>query len=50
MDLLDEIEFKQEQVSRLNNLLNRFREKKIPENNKKKNSEKPIQLSLPFCG
>ena len=36
MDLLDEIEFKEQQISRLNNLLNRYREKEIPENNKKK--------------
>ena len=50
MDLLDEIEFKEQQISRLNNLLNRYREQKIPENDKKRNSEKPKQLSLPFCG
>ena len=50
MDLLDEIEFKEQQISRLNNLLNRYREQEIPEDNKKKNSEKPKQLPLPFCG
>ena len=50
MDLLDEIEFKEQQISRLNNLLNRYREKEIHENNKKNNSKKTIQLSLPFCG
>ena len=50
MDLLDEIEFKEQQISRLNNLLNRYREQETPENNKKKNSEKPKQLPLPFCG
>jgi hypothetical protein len=50
MDLLDEIEFKEQQISRLNNILNRYREQKILENIKKKNSEKPKQLPLPFCG
>ena len=49
MDLLDDIEFKEEQISRLNNLFNRYREQEIPENNKK-NTEKPKQLPLPFCG
>ena len=37
MDLLDEIEFKEQQISRLNNLLSRYKEQKIPENKKKKN-------------
>ena len=50
MDLLDEIEFKEQQISRLNNLLNRYKEQEIPENNQKKNSEKSIQLPLPFFG
>ena len=50
MDLLDEIEFKEQQISRLNNLLNRYKEQEIPENNKKINSKKSKQLSLPFCG
>ena len=50
MDLLDEIEFKEQQISRLNNLLSRYKEQEIPENNKKKNSEKSRQLLLPFCG
>ena len=50
MDLLDEIEFKEQQISRLNNLLNRFREQEILDNSKKKNSKKTKQLSLPFCG
>ena len=36
MDLLDEIEFKEQQISRLNNLLNKYKEQEIPENNKKK--------------
>ena len=50
MDLLDEIEFKEQQISRLNNLLNRYRKQEISKNNKKKISEKPKQLPLPFCG
>ena len=50
MNLLDEIEFKEQQISRLNDLLNRYKEQEIPENNKKKNLEKPKQLPLPFCG
>ena len=50
MNLLDEIEFKEQQISRLNNLLNRYKEQEIPENNKKTNSEKSRQLPLPFCG
>ena len=50
MDLLDEIEFKEQQISRLNNLLNRCIEQEISENNKKKNTEKLKQLPLPFCG
>ena len=50
MDLLDEIEFKEQQISRLNNLLNRYKEQEFSEKNKKKNSEKPKQLPLPFCG
>ena len=50
MDLLDEIEFKEQQISRLNNLLSRYKEQEIPENNKKKNLEKSKQLPLPFCG
>ena len=40
MDLLDEIEFKEQQISRLNKLLNRYRKQEIPKKNKKKNSEK----------
>ena len=50
MDLLDEIEFKEQQISRLNNLLNKYREQEIAENNKKKNLEKPKQLPLPSFG
>ena len=50
MDLLDEIEFKEQQISRLNNLLKKYKEQEIPENNKKKNPEKSKQLPLPFCG
>ena len=50
MDLLSEIEFKEQQISRLNNLLDRYREQEIPENNKKNNSEKSKQLPLTFCG
>ena len=50
MYLLDEIEFKEQQISRLNNLLNKYKKQEIPENNKKKNSEKPKQLPLPFFG
>ncbi len=50
MDLLDEIEIKEQQISRLNNLLKRYREQDIPKNNKKKNSEKSKQLPLPFFG
>ena len=50
MDLLDEIEFKEQQISRLNNLLNRYREQEIPETNKKQNSEKSKHLPLPFFG
>ena len=50
MYLLDEVEFKEQQISRLNNLLNRYREQEIPENNKKINLKKPKQLPLPFCG
>ena len=50
MDLLDEIEFKEQQISRLNNLLNRYKEQEIPENNQKKNLEKSKQLPLPFFG
>ena len=50
MDLLDETEFKEQQISRLNNLLNRYKEQEILENNKKKNLDKPKQLPLPFCG
>ena len=50
MDLLNEIEFKEQQISRLNNLLNRYKEKEIPVYNKKKNIEKPKQLPLPFFG
>ena len=48
MDLLDEIEFKEQQISRLNNLLNRYKEQEIPENNQKKNLEKSKQLPFPF--
>ena len=50
MDLLDEIDFKEQQKLKINNLLNRYKEQEIPENNKKKNSDKPKQLPLPFCG
>ncbi len=50
MEFLDEIEFKEQQISRLNNLLNRYRDQKFPENIKKINSEKSEQLPLPFCG
>ena len=50
MDLLDEIEFKEQQLSRLSNLLNRYKEQEIPEKNKKINLEKSKQLPLPFCG
>ena len=50
MDLLDEIEFKEQQISRLNNLLDRYREQEIPKKNKKIYSEKSNQLPLPFCG
>ena len=50
MDLLDEIEFKEQKISRLNKHFSRYREQEIPENNKKKNSEKPKQLPLPFFG
>ena len=50
MDLLDEIEFKEQQISRLNNLLNRYKEQEIPENNQKKNLEKSKQIPLPFFG
>ena len=50
MNLLDELEFKEQQLLKLNNLLNRYKKQEIPENNKMKNPEKSIQLSLPFCG
>ena len=50
MDLLDEIEFKEQQISRLNKLLKKYKEQEIPENNKKKNPVKSKQLPLPFCG
>ena len=50
MNLLDEIGFKEKQVSRLNSLLNKYRDEKIPEDRKKKPSEKLKQLPLPFCG
>ena len=50
MDLLNEIEFKEQQISRLKNLLNRYREQEVPKNNKKSNPEKSKQLHLPFCG
>ena len=50
MDLLDEIGFKEKQVSRFSSLLNKYRDEKIPEDRKKKPSEKPKQLPLPFCG
>ena len=50
MALLDEIEFKEQQISRLNTLLNRYKEQEIPENNKKINSKKSKQLPLPFRG
>ena len=48
MDLLDEIEFKEQQISRLNNLLNKYKEQEIPENNKKNNLEKSKQLPPTF--
>ena len=38
MYLLDEVKFKEQQISRLNNLLDRYREQEIPENNKKINT------------
>ena len=50
MGLLDDIEFKEQQISRLNRLLDRYRDELIPETNKKKTSEKPKQLPLAFCG
>ena len=50
MDLLDEIKFKEQQIFRLSSLLNRYRDEKISEINKKKTYEKPKQLPLPFCG
>ena len=50
MYLLDEVEFKEQQISRLNNLLNRYKEQEIPENKKKKNLDKPKQFPLSFCG
>ena len=50
MDLLDEIVFNEKQVSRLSSFLNKYRDEKIPEDRKKKPSEKPKQLPLPFCG
>ena len=50
MDLLDEIGFKEKQVSRFNSLLNKFRDEKIPEVRKKKPFEKPKRLPLLFCG
>ena len=50
MDLLDEIEFKEQQISRLNNLLKDTRNKKFLKTIKRKKSEKPKQLPLPFCG
>ena len=40
MDLLDEIGFKEKQVSRLNSLLNKYRDEKIPEVRKNKRSGK----------
>ena len=43
MDLLDEIEYKEQQLSRLNNLLNKYKEQENPDNNKKKNPEKSKQ-------
>ncbi len=50
MELLDEIGFKEKQVSRLSSLLKKYRDERIPEVRKKQPSEKPKQLSLPFCG
>ena len=50
MDLLDDIEFKEQQMSRLSSLLNKYRDEKIPGVRKKKPSEKSKQLPLPFCG
>ena len=50
MDLLDEKEFREQQISKLSCVLNKYRDNKIPEIKKKKTSEKPKQLSLPFCG
>ena len=50
MELLNEIGFKEKQVSRLSSLLNKYRDEKIPEDRKMKLSEKPKQLPLPFCG
>ena len=50
MDLLDEIGLKEKQISRLSSLLNQYSDEKIPEVCKKKPSEKPKQIPLPFCG
>ena len=50
MDLLDEIGIKEKQITMLSSLLNKYRDEKIPEDRKKKPSEKPKQLPLPFCG
>ena len=50
MDLLEEIEFKEQQIYRLNNLLSRYKKQEIPENNKKKYLERSKQIPLPFCG
>ena len=50
MDLLDEIEFKEQQISKLSSLLNKYRDDEIPEIKKTKNSEQPKQLPLLFCG
>ena len=50
MDLLDEIELKEKQISRLSSLLKQYRDENIPEVRKKKASKIPKQLPLPFCG
>ena len=50
MNLLDEIVLKEKQISKLDCLLNKYRDRKNPEVRNKKSSEKPKQLPLPFCG
>ncbi len=50
MDLSEEIEFKEKQISKLSSFLNNYREEKISGVHKKNPSEKPKQLPLPFYG